>query len=195
MDTYHNKEISLRELPTGWENTGLFSQSQQYFPSFPCVFRITDGAKFCHCQQRVCFSLKTCVKKLNPMWSSHEETADLQGVRGPVNGFGANVRKLKPTPFAARQLGEVSRVLIKTLFRFLCIKFSLLTFPSKLSLCYSPSDCLPPPLSVWKPSSPSPPPPLSPEFLLAPSTCKMVILGTTLLQAQIPSPRAILLVG
>ena len=66
MDTYHNKEISLRELPTGWENTGLFSQSQQYFPSFPCVFRITDGAKFCHCQQRVCFSLKTCVKKLNP---------------------------------------------------------------------------------------------------------------------------------
>ena len=74
MDTYHNKEISLRELPTGWENTGLFSQSQQYFPSLPYVFRITDGAQFCHWQQRVCFSLKTCVKKLNPHVKQSQQT-------------------------------------------------------------------------------------------------------------------------
>ena len=47
----HNKERSLRELPTGWENTGLFGQSQQYFLSSPCVFRITDGAQFCHWQE------------------------------------------------------------------------------------------------------------------------------------------------
>ena len=200
MDTYHNKEISLRELPTGWENTGLFSQSQQYFPSFPCVFRITDGAQFCHWQQRVCFSLKTCVKKLNPHVKQSQGDKSPAREEGTVDGFGANTRKLKPkAPLPLLPCSSVRLVgsVIKMLLQFLRIKFSLSTFPSKLSLCCSPTDCLPPTLSVWKPSSHSLlfTSSLSPEFLLVPSTCKMVIFKSGLLQAQVPSLRAISLAG
>lgn len=75
---------------------------------------------------------------------------------GTGDGCGANTRKLKPkAPLPLLPCSSVRLVgsSIKMLLRFLCVKFSLSTFPSKLSLCYSPTDCLPPTLSVWKPSS------------------------------------------
>ena len=93
-------------------------------------------------------------KEIKP--SCEAVTTDLQGVRGSVDGFGANTRKLKPKaplPLLPCSSLRLARSLIKMLLRFLHIKFSLLTFPSKLSLCYSPTDGLPPTLSVWKPSS------------------------------------------